>query len=47
MIDTTTTYHAAYIIVAVIYLAYSVSLWVRARRLGERLKAESSELRAE
>lgn len=37
MIDTTSTYHAAYAIVAVIYLAYSFSLWLRGRRLRERL----------
>ena len=37
MIDTTSTYHVAYAVVAVIYAAYAISLWVRARRLRERL----------
>ena len=42
MIDTTSTYHAAYIIVGVIYAAYAISLWVRARRLRDRLAAQPS-----
>jgi len=37
MIDTTSTYRVAYAVVAVIYAAYAISLWVRARRLRERL----------
>jgi hypothetical protein len=47
MIDTTSTYHAAYVVVAIIYLAYSLSLWVRGRRLRERLADARSEPRAE
>jgi hypothetical protein len=47
MIDTTSTYHAAYLLVAIIYVAYSASLWVRARRLRERLAEVGSEPRAE
>ena len=47
MIDTTSTYHVAYVLVASIYLAYSISLWVRGRRLRERLAAAASEPRAE
>ena len=49
MIDTTSTYHAAYAVVAVIYAAYAISLWIRARRLRERLTATAprSELRGE
>lgn len=47
MIDTTSTYHVAYIIVAIIYAAYSISLWVRGRRLRERLATDGSELRSE
>ncbi|HTI64814.1 MAG TPA: hypothetical protein VL524_14905 [Gemmatimonadaceae bacterium] len=39
MIDTTSTYHVAYAVVGVIYAAYAISLWVRARRLRERLAA--------
>lgn len=44
MIDTTSTYHVAYGLVAVVYAAYTVSLWVRARRLRERLTAASDRL---
>ena len=49
MIDTTSTYHVAYAVVAVIYAAYAISLWVRARRLRERLAVgrSQSESRAE
>ena len=47
MIDTTSTYHVAYAVVAVIYVAYSMSLWVRARRLRARLTALGSEPRPE
>ena len=47
MIDTTSTYHAAYIIVAIIYVGYSASLWVRARRLRARLAEIGSEPRPE
>ena len=47
MIDTTSTYRAAYVLVAIIYLGYSISLWVRARRLRERLSAQSAEPGAE
>ncbi len=47
MIDTTSTYHAAYILVAVIFGAYAVSLWLRARKLRERLAAAQPEPRPE
>lgn len=50
MIDTTSTYHAAYVVVAVIYVAYTFSLWMRGRRLRDRLAsgiAGGSEPRAE
>ena len=47
MIDTTSTYHAAYIVVALIFGAYAVSLWSRARKLRERLAAARSEPRPE
>lgn len=45
MIDTTSTYHAAYILVALIFGAYALSLWLRARKLRERLAAGQSEPR--
>lgn len=47
MIDTTSTYHVAYVVVAIIYVAYSLSLWVRGRRLRERLVEARTEPRAE
>ena len=47
MIDTTSTYHAAYILVALIFGAYSVSLWSRARKLRARLETARSEQRPE
>ena len=47
MIDTTSTYHAAYILVALIVGAYAVSLWSRARKRRERLAAARSEPRPE
>ena len=47
MIDTTSTYRAAYIVVAIIYVAYSASLWVRARRLRERLAEVGADPSAE
>jgi hypothetical protein len=47
VIDTTSTYHAAYILVALIFGAYAVSLWLRARKLRERLAAAEAEPRAE
>jgi len=37
MPDTAAYYHAAYIVVALLYTGYAVSLWVRARRLRDRL----------
>ena len=30
-------YHAAYIVVAVAHIAYAVSIWMRRRRVRERL----------
>jgi hypothetical protein len=42
MIDTTSTYHVAYVVVAVIYGAYTLSLWIRSRRLRERLAAAAA-----
>lgn len=49
MIDTTSTYHVAYVVVGVIYAAYTISLWIRSRRLRERLTAAArrSDARAE
>ncbi|HTJ21113.1 MAG TPA: hypothetical protein VL383_01920 [Gemmatimonadaceae bacterium] len=47
MIDTTSTYHAAYILVALIFAAYAASLWLRARKLRERLAAAQSGPHAE
>lgn len=47
MIDTTSTYHVAYVVVAIIYVAYSLSLWLRGRRLRERLVEARTEPRAE
>ena len=34
---------AAYVVATAIYVAYSVSLWVRGRRLRERLDGERRE----
>lgn len=42
MIDTTSTYHVAYVVVAIIYAAYATSLWVRGRRLRERVAAAAA-----
>lgn len=42
MIDTTSTYHVAYVVVAIIYAAYTISLWTRARRLRDRLASGAS-----
>ena len=39
MIDTTSYYHAAYIVAAVLYVSYGVSLVVRRRRVLARLAA--------
>lgn len=47
MIDTTSTYHVAYVLVAIIYVAYASSLWVRGRRLRERLAAARAQPRSE
>lgn len=35
-------YHAAYIVVAVAHVAYAVSIWVRRRRLRERLAKQDA-----
>lgn len=39
--DTSAYYHAAYIVAAVLYTAYSLTLWRRARRVRERLRHAS------
>lgn len=39
MADTASYYHAAYIVAAVLYVAYGVSLIVRRRRVRSRLAA--------
>lgn len=39
MPDTSSVYHAAYVAAAGIYIAYTVSVWARARRVRERLDA--------
>ena len=39
MPDTAAYYRAAYIVVAVLYTAYTASIWLRARRVRARLKA--------
>lgn len=36
MIDTTGTYHAGYAVATIIYLAYSFSIWRRARKVRDR-----------
>jgi hypothetical protein len=38
--DTSGPYHAAYIIVAVAYGVYALSLWLRARRVRDRRRGE-------
>lgn len=35
--DTSAYYHAAYIVAAVLYTGYALTLWRRARRVRERL----------
>ena len=37
---TTGPYHAAYVIVAVAYAAYALSIWLRARKVGSRRRGE-------
>ena len=37
--DTSAYYHVAYVWAAVLYAGYAVLLWVRARRVRERLRA--------
>jgi hypothetical protein len=37
--DTSSYYHIAYAWAAVLYAGYAVVLWVRARRVRERLRA--------
>ena len=43
MIDTTSYMVAAYIVATAIYLAYSISLWVRGRRYREQLGERGEE----
>lgn len=38
--DTSGPYRAAYIIVALVYSAYALSLWLRARRARDRRRGE-------
>jgi hypothetical protein len=46
MAETSGYYHAAYVVAAVLYVAYAISLVVRRRRTRARLAAlERSELR--
>ena len=45
MPETSGVYHAAYIAAAGIYIAYTVSLWTRARRVRERLDEARREAR--
>ncbi|HVZ78724.1 MAG TPA: hypothetical protein VG818_12145 [Gemmatimonadaceae bacterium] len=42
MPDTTAYFHAAYIVAAVLYGGYTLSLWLRARKLRQRLGQRSS-----
>ena len=44
MIDTYGPYHAAYIIAAVVYAGYSLSIWWRAKRARERLQHSRQDL---
>ncbi len=37
MPDTTSSYYAGYAVAAIIYFAYAVTLWARARKLRARL----------
>ncbi|HXT14403.1 MAG TPA: hypothetical protein VN706_02155 [Gemmatimonadaceae bacterium] len=37
--DTSTPYHIAYTVIAVLYGGYAFSLWVRARRLRRSARA--------
>ena len=37
--DTSAYYHAAYSWLALLYAGYAVSLWVRGRRIRDRLRA--------
>jgi hypothetical protein len=39
MIDTSSYYHAAYVVAGVLYVAYAASLIVRRRRVRARLAA--------
>ena len=39
MPDTAVYYHAAYVVVALLYGGYAVSLWVRSRRVRDRRRA--------
>ncbi len=36
--DTSAYFHAAYVVAAVLYTAYSLTLWRRARRVRDRLR---------
>jgi hypothetical protein len=42
--DTSAYYHAAYVWVAVVYTAYSVGLWWRARCVRTQLRARDREV---
>ena len=41
--DTSAYYHAAYLAAAVLYGGYALSLWLRARRVRERLRLGTRE----
>ncbi len=36
--DTSAYFHAAYVVAAVLYTGYALTLWRRARRVRERLR---------
>lgn len=44
--DTSTAFHLAYVVAAVIYGGYSISLWRRVRKLRARRDALTRERRA-
>jgi hypothetical protein len=43
MIDTTSHMTAAYVVASVIYIAYSLSLWTRARRYRRQIEGKGDE----
>lgn len=43
MIDTTGHMVAAYVVATIVYLVYSVSLWLRGRKYRERLEGDGRE----